>query len=320
MRNRHRLPEPVHARAIFAFFPVDGLSLLAQAREKCTAGVREPAGRHAHGIKRSAIIACQKVLDHRGLGLLPGWNADGRCGAVRCAGLVGIFGFGRASHATRPTGGGLLFRLISHQVVLHCRSNTLLLPPPEALPVVPVRAAARYPDRDSHEDQCLLFPGSPMETAPREKLRLDFGGRSGRGREMDDDNSDLIAQLCTRIGMTMEDASVVALTVAGMHRDERRAALVEPPRRPTLAHHVHRNAPMGSWVLINGTWYQQLKEELGLAPFEGRSWTGLHRHALMSMMAYAFLQSRRLAQAGRKKKSPRSASPTHLAGSAPGHP
>ncbi|CCA93871.1 hypothetical protein PP1Y_AT31187 [Novosphingobium sp. PP1Y] len=49
--------------------------------------------------------------------------------------------------------------------------------------------------------------------------------------------------------------------------------------------------------------HQQLKEELGIDHFEGRSWAGLHRHALMSMMAYAFLQSRRLAQAGRKKES-----------------
>ncbi|MBB5986658.1 SRSO17 transposase [Sphingobium sp. B1D3A] len=49
--------------------------------------------------------------------------------------------------------------------------------------------------------------------------------------------------------------------------------------------------------------HQQLKEELGLDHFEGRSCTGLHRHALMSMMAYAFLQSQRLAQAGRKKES-----------------
>jgi SRSO17 transposase len=40
--------------------------------------------------------------------------------------------------------------------------------------------------------------------------------------------------------------------------------------------------------------HQQLKEELGLDHFEGRSWTGLHRHALMTMIAYAFLQSRRL--------------------------
>jgi len=48
--------------------------------------------------------------------------------------------------------------------------------------------------------------------------------------------------------------------------------------------------------------HQQLKEELGLDHFEGRSWTGLHRHLLMTMMAYAFLKTRRLAQAGRKKR------------------
>lgn len=49
--------------------------------------------------------------------------------------------------------------------------------------------------------------------------------------------------------------------------------------------------------------HQQLKEELGLDHFEGRSWTGLHRHTLMTMIAYAFLQSRRLKAAGRKKES-----------------
>ncbi len=48
--------------------------------------------------------------------------------------------------------------------------------------------------------------------------------------------------------------------------------------------------------------HQQLKEELGLDHFEGRSWQGLHRHALMTMIAYAFLQHRRLAQAGGKKR------------------
>src|SRR4029450_8747686 len=32
--------------------------------------------------------------------------------------------------------------------------------------------------------------------------------------------------------------------------------------------------------------HQQLKEELGLDHFEGRSWHGLHRHALMTMIAY----------------------------------
>jgi SRSO17 transposase len=65
--------------------------------------------------------------------------------------------------------------------------------------------------------------------------------------------------------------------------------------------------------------HQQLKEELGLDHFEGRSWIGLHRHALMTMMAYAFLQTRRLAQAGRKKKSRRAAASTQPPGSSPSH-
>jgi SRSO17 transposase len=60
--------------------------------------------------------------------------------------------------------------------------------------------------------------------------------------------------------------------------------------------------------------HQQLKEELGLDHFEGRSWTGIHRHALMTMIAYAFLQSRRLKAAGRKKKSRGSAATTEHAG------
>ena len=51
--------------------------------------------------------------------------------------------------------------------------------------------------------------------------------------------------------------------------------------------------------------HQQVKEELGLDHFEGRSWQGLHRHALLTMIAYAFLQHRRLAEAGREKKNPR---------------
>src|SRR6516165_3720520 len=49
--------------------------------------------------------------------------------------------------------------------------------------------------------------------------------------------------------------------------------------------------------------HQQMKEELGLDHFEGRSWQGLHRHALMTMIAYAFLQHRRLATARREKKN-----------------
>src|SRR2546430_10557135 len=51
--------------------------------------------------------------------------------------------------------------------------------------------------------------------------------------------------------------------------------------------------------------HQQLKEELGLDHFEGRSWHGLHRHALMTMIAYAFLQHRRFTKVRREKKNQR---------------
>jgi SRSO17 transposase len=56
--------------------------------------------------------------------------------------------------------------------------------------------------------------------------------------------------------------------------------------------------------------HQQMKEELGLDHFVGRSWQGLHRHALLTMIAYAFLQQQRLEQAKREKKNPsRTAAP-----------
>jgi len=48
--------------------------------------------------------------------------------------------------------------------------------------------------------------------------------------------------------------------------------------------------------------HQQLKEELGLDHFEGRSWQGLHRHAPLTMIACAFLQYRRLTQVRREKR------------------
>jgi SRSO17 transposase len=41
------------------------------------------------------------------------------------------------------------------------------------------------------------------------------------------------------------------------------------------------------WKIEQG--YQQLKEELGLDHFEGRSWRGLHHHVTLCFMAYAFL-------------------------------
>jgi SRSO17 transposase len=54
------------------------------------------------------------------------------------------------------------------------------------------------------------------------------------------------------------------------------------------------------WPVEQG--YQQMKEELGLDHFEGRSWRGFHHHACLVMLAYGFLVLERLrgAQAGEK--------------------
>ena len=43
----------------------------------------------------------------------------------------------------------------------------------------------------------------------------------------------------------------------------------------------------GRWPVEQG--YQQMKEELGLDHFEGRSWRGFHHHACLVMLAYGFL-------------------------------
>ena len=95
-------------------------------------------------------------------------------------------------------------------------------------------------------------------------------------------------------------------------------------RRPTGEQKYYvSNLPAGTSLrklaaAIKARWvceqaHQQLKEELGLDHFEGRSWTGLHRHALMTMIAYAFLQSRRLKAAGGEKKSRRATPATEHA-------
>ena len=41
--------------------------------------------------------------------------------------------------------------------------------------------------------------------------------------------------------------------------------------------------------------YQELKQELGLGHFEGRSWRGFHHHATLCIAAYAFLLTQRIA-------------------------
>jgi SRSO17 transposase len=79
-------------------------------------------------------------------------------------------------------------------------------------------------------------------------------------------------------------------------------------------------------ALIKARWvceqmHQQMKDELGLDHFEGRSWRGLHHHALLCQLAFAFLQHLRLG--GKKRRRPArvgAATPAEPAGSAPPHP
>jgi SRSO17 transposase len=91
-------------------------------------------------------------------------------------------------------------------------------------------------------------------------------------------------------------------------------------RKYYLASHPAGTALQALAATIKARWvceqaHQQMKEELGLDHFEGRGWHGLHHHALMVLIAFAFLQHLRLRQSGQRGKNPRhrSATPTDLA-------
>jgi SRSO17 transposase len=67
--------------------------------------------------------------------------------------------------------------------------------------------------------------------------------------------------------------------------------------------------------------HQQMKDELGLDHFEGRGWRGLHHHALLRQLAFAFLQHLRLG--GEKRQHPdraRTATGPEPARHPPAHP
>jgi len=73
---------------------------------------------------------------------------------------------------------------------------------------------------------------------------------------------------------------------------ERKYYLSNLPRRTSVR--ALAAAIKARWVCEQA--HQQLKGELALGHFEGRSWTGLHRHALMACIAFAYLQHLRLAE------------------------
>lgn len=82
-----------------------------------------------------------------------------------------------------------------------------------------------------------------------------------------------------------------------------------PAGGPGPAKYYFSNLPEGTSVralvrAVKGRWwveqsYQQMKEELGLDHFEGRSWRGWHHHLTLVMVAFAFLAA--TADGGREK-------------------
>ena len=77
-------------------------------------------------------------------------------------------------------------------------------------------------------------------------------------------------------------------------------------------------------ALIKARWvceqmHQQMKDELGLDHFEGRSWRGLHHHALLCQLAFAFLQHLRLGGKKPRGSQSRAATRAELARHPPPH-
>jgi SRSO17 transposase len=125
----------------------------------------------------------------------------------------------------------------------------------------------------------------------------------------------------------------VAVRARGRYQPGEAVWLVGERRASGEVKYYLTNHPLGTAVrtlarAIKARWiceqaHQQMKEELGLDHYEGRSWSGLHHHALLSMIAFAFLQHWRLTHLpGGKKTAPSGGRPTpatHPAGGA-SHP
>lgn len=90
----------------------------------------------------------------------------------------------------------------------------------------------------------------------------------------------------------------------GVHPPGNEVWLVCERRSATIKKYYLSNYPAKTSLkklaaVIKARWsceqaHQQLKEEFGLDHFEGRSWHGLHHHALLTMVAFAFHQHLRL--------------------------
>ena len=116
----------------------------------------------------------------------------------------------------------------------------------------------------------------------------------------------------------------VALRVRAAHRDYDRSELREeqwllidwPQNESEPVHYWLCTLPASTALrtLVNTAmtrWrierdYQELKQEFGLAHYEGRGWRGFHHHATLCIAAYGFLLSQRLKGGDDKKNSAQS--------------
>lgn len=101
----------------------------------------------------------------------------------------------------------------------------MLLPLPTARKVVLPGIAAPLGGLDSRRNHARCSGQVEWNMSAGSKLHLDFAGRSRLRQDVDDDIADLIAQLCTRAGMIMEDMSVLTLTMGSIPEANRALAL-----------------------------------------------------------------------------------------------
>jgi len=175
---------------------------------------------------------------------------------------------------------------------------------------------------------CLGRPpdSSGIPGRPRLKLRLASGTAPPRSV------AEVVAALPTRQWRTITwrnrrqarlwSARFAAVRVTPAHAWQRRPLDPEvwllaerdhgtTPRTKYYLVHLPATASLRALVqLAHQRWaieqqYQELKDELGFDHFEGRSWPGWQRHAVLTALAYTFLQVERQRQPSRTLTLPR---------------
>jgi SRSO17 transposase len=93
-------------------------------------------------------------------------------------------------------------------------------------------------------------------------------------------------RICSHVGVKQCAAPIISFAaIEHQPMGEKKYNLANLPAQTDLR--TLAAAIKARWICEQA--HQQLKEELGLDHFEGRSCQGLHRRALMTMIGYTFL-------------------------------